>query len=346
MKVSSSRLEWVFLSIIVISRSSLLVRKLNRATGLGRLALMLSAEGFQVEANVSWPTKPCVRPIYLRSPRRGMCSPKTNFHRSPRMLLACFSPLLTISWTEHQKNRWCSFPWRTSSRRIMVGGPLRIWTEVVFILRSGIFWIFFWTPLRSCTAIHSDQCAKHCTWEPCEPREVRPNQVQMRDVFLFVAEWRPARPPLRIVPGDFIKTYQVCTHFFWIWLAIFQDFHQQKNTSKKKKAALSLHNLMEFTMEFTQQFNRKFWIQEFGCKLIIKSFVGKLKIPGKMLCLPRKTRFQHFVASCLETNSLPQLLGNSSRLAGRASVALMWRGRRWCFQGFFWKWQFCWHILY
>lgn len=185
MKVSSSRLEWVFLSIIVVSQPSLLVRKLNRATGLGRLALMLSAEGFQVEANVSWPTT-CVRPIYLWSPRRGMCSPKTNFHRSPRMLLACFSPLLTISWTEHQKNRWCSFPWRTSSRRIMVGGPLRIWTESFSPLRSGIFWIFFWTPLRSCTAIHSDQCAKHCTWEPCEPREVRPNQVQMRDVFFLL----------------------------------------------------------------------------------------------------------------------------------------------------------------
>ena len=25
------------------------------------------------------------------------------------------------------------------------------------------FFFFFWTPLRSCTAIHSDQCAKHCT---------------------------------------------------------------------------------------------------------------------------------------------------------------------------------------
>ena len=147
MKVSSSRLEWVFLSIIVISQSSLLVSKLNRATGLGRLALMLSAEGFQVEANVSWPTKPCVRPIYLRSPRRGMCSPKTNFHRSPRMLLACFSPLLTISWTEHQKNRWCSFPWRTSSRRIMVGGPLRIWTEVVFTPSKWDYLDFFDSPL-------------------------------------------------------------------------------------------------------------------------------------------------------------------------------------------------------
>ena len=158
MKVSSSRLEWVFLSIIVVSQPSLLVRKLNRATGLGRLALMLSAEGFQVEANVSWPTT-CVRPIYLWSPRRGMCSPKTNFHRSPRMLLACFSPLLTISWTEHQKNRWCSFPWRTSSRRIMVGGPLRIWTEVVFTPSKWDFLDFFLDPFE---VMHSNTLRSVC----------------------------------------------------------------------------------------------------------------------------------------------------------------------------------------
>ena len=304
MKVSSSRLEWVFLSIIVVSQPSLLVRKLNRATGLGRLALMLSAEGFQVEANVSWPTT-CVRPIYLWSPRRGMCSPKTNFHRSPRMLLACFSPLLTISWTEHQKNRWCSFPWRTSSRRIMVGGPLRIWTEVVFTPSKWDFLDFFLDPfevmhsntLRSvCQALHlrtlwtswsqtkpgaNAGCffllLKNIFQQVCILYRVFALSFFTRFFFWHVAEWRPARPPLRIVPGDFIKTYQACENIVLDLTGDFWRFSPTRNTSETK-AAWKSTQFIEFTMEFTQQFNRKFWIQQFECKLIIKSFVGKLKI--------------------------------------------------------------------
>lgn len=279
MKVSSSRLEWVFLSIIVISQSSLLVRKLNRATGLGRLALMLSAEGFQVEANVSWPTKPCVRPIYLRSPRRGMCSPKTNFHRSPRMLLACFSPLLTISWTEHQKNRWCSFPWRTSSRRIMVGGPLRIWTEVVFTPSKWDFFFFFgplWGHAQQYTQISVPSIAPENLVNLVKSDQTR---CSWRDVFFLLLNEDQPGHHFELFQAILSRPTRRADPLFWIWLAIFADFFQiftNKNTSEKNGRFESTQ-FIEFTMEFTQQFNRTFWIQKIGCKLIILLAVGKLK---------------------------------------------------------------------
>lgn len=129
--------------------------------------------------------------------------------------------------------------------------------------------------------------------------------------FWHVAEWRPARPPLRIVPGDFIKTYQACENIVLDLTGDFWRFSPTRNTSETK-AAWKSTQFIEFTMEFTQQFNRKFWIQQFECKLIIKSWqLVNSKLPSKMWCLPTKTRFQH---------------GEPSRLVGRASVALMWRG--------------------